>query len=211
MYRFKNLKSFIYNTAIKFTSGSYTEVLLSLEPNSKILDVGIGTAQALLKNSDVIKKQNLTVVGIDIDTAYLAEATQAVKRAGVDHLVTIQYGDICLQSYPQQFDAVYFSHSYMLIPKNDRSKALKNAALSLKSGNSILFFTQTYQNRHSALLEYIKPRIKFLTSINFGLVTYESEFLDSLKEAGIIIVSQKKLYQSSSGSMMLIATKNSVF
>jgi ubiquinone/menaquinone biosynthesis C-methylase UbiE len=200
------IKSTLYNSIIRFTADSYTEVLTELEPNTRLLDVGIGTAEALLRNTQLIKNKNITIVGIDIDTAYLAEATRVVAQTDIANQIKIIQADISETSYDHLFDAVYFSDSFMLIPKQKRVSALYNAKKSLKGHLAKIYFTQTHETHRSILLEFIKPRIKLLTSIDFGLVTYESEFFETLHEAGLFIVSQKRLYGNKKRAMILSIT-----
>ena len=52
----------------------YKVVLDRVDENSNVLDIGIGTATALLKNKDIVEKKKLNVVGVDYDQSYINAA-----------------------------------------------------------------------------------------------------------------------------------------
>lgn len=56
------------------TSVWYYAVLQSLPDGARVLDIGIGTATALIKNKDLIKSKNISVVGVDYDSDYIRKA-----------------------------------------------------------------------------------------------------------------------------------------
>jgi SAM-dependent methyltransferase len=80
-----------------------------------------------------------------------------------------------------KFDAAYFSGSLMIMP--DPAAALTHVA-SLVVDDGPIYITQTFQSRRNALLERVKPLLKFVTTIDFGAVTYETEFDAMLADAG---------------------------
>jgi len=66
------IRSFIYDSLIlRLTSRWYAEVLRRVPEGATLLDVGIGTAGALLANGDLVKRKCMRVVGIDIDADYI--------------------------------------------------------------------------------------------------------------------------------------------
>ena len=72
--------------------------------------------------------------------------------------------------------------SLMLLPEPER--ALRHCAALLNPGGR-LYFTQTIQLRPSRGMEWLKPMLKRLTSIDFGRVTYEDAFKAQLDAAGL--------------------------
>ena len=79
------------------------------------------------------------------------------------------------------FDATYFSGSLSLM--SDPVSALRAAALVTKRGGHI-YVTQTYQRRRLPLLSYVKPMLKYVTTIDFGA-------LMSVEEAKAIFASSE--------------------
>ena len=47
----------------------------------------------------------------------------------------------------------------------------------------LIYITQTFEDMQNKLLELAKPLFKFVTTIDFGSVTYEPEFLATLTKA----------------------------
>lgn len=86
------------------------------------------------------------------------------------------------------FDAAYFSDSFMLLP--DQMKALKVAVSQVKPGAPI-YITQTIQNTRSRFLEVVKPYLKLITTVDFGVVTYHPQIKKLIEDAGLTIVEDK--------------------
>lgn len=75
-----------------------------------------------------------------------------------------------------------FSASFMLLPEPE--VALRHCATLLKPGGR-LYFTQTIQTRPSRSMEFVKPMLKRVTSVDFGRVTYEDAFKGQIRAAGL--------------------------
>jgi ubiquinone/menaquinone biosynthesis C-methylase UbiE len=165
------------------TSAWYREVLTRLPRGIRLLDVGIGTGAALVRCADVVRERQLSIVGIDVDADYLARCELAVHRAGLSRVsprLESVY-DHCDGPY----DAAYFSASLMLLP--DPVAAVRRVAGLLRPGGT-LYATQTFQLRRSRLAERGKPLIRYVTTIEFGRVTYEDDFRACLAAAGMELV-----------------------
>ena len=102
----------------------------------------------------------------------------------------------------RKFDAAYFSGSIALLP--DRVSALSSAAAAVKNGGKI-YVTQTYQKRTFPGLATMKRNLKYLTTIDFGELTMESEILEVFEragtEAGCKLVSHEKVPGSVDNAM----------
>eukprot|EP00980_Cylindrotheca_fusiformis_P005106 scaffold1083_cov114-Cylindrotheca_fusiformis.AAC.10 len=156
------------------TTRWYAAVLQRLPKHSRVLDVGIGTAGALINCSELVKERDLKIVGIDYDAAYVTQATRAVKKAGLqDSIQVYQKSVYDLSTEDGTFDAVYFSGSFTLLP--DPCEALRVVRALTKHR---VFITQTYQRKSPPLLGYIKPLLKYITTIDFGKLMTEEESLD---------------------------------
>ncbi|GMF13542.1 unnamed protein product [Phytophthora lilii] len=175
----------IYDAAIvTLTTGWYAEVLRRLPAGSSFLDVGIGTGLALLNNAEQLRAKCLTVDGVDYDADYVARCRALVQEQQLAPQVQVHHASVYdFEGGP--YDAVYFSSSLMLMP--DAVKALQHCVAMLKPGTGRVYVTQTIQTSHSRLVEIGKPLLKFLTSIDFGTVTYEDELLNTFKKAGLTL------------------------
>lgn len=176
------IRSFVYDALIlRLTSRWYAEVLSRVPKGTMLLDVGIGTAGALLANADLVKRKGLRITGIDIDADYIERARSRLRDSPLSDSAEVHLESI----YHHQggpYDAVYFSASFMLLPEPER--ALRHCCALLKPGGRI-FFTQTIQKQPTRWMEILKPMLKRFTSIDFGRVTYEREFKAQILAAGL--------------------------
>lgn len=175
------MRAWIYDKTIRpLTAGWYREVLGRLAPGSRLLDVGVGTAGALVENAPIVRARNLHVHGIDIDPDYVRQAHRSVLNADlVDHISVEQVSVYDHRGGP--YDAAYFSASFMLMP--DPPAALRHVVGILRPGAPV-FFTQTFEHRRNRIVETAKPLLHRVTTIKFGKVTYEEDFLDAIRDAG---------------------------
>lgn len=187
---FGALRSAIYDKAIvSFTSQWYARVLSEMSPNTRLLDVGIGTGAALVANADLIRLKNITVVGVDYDAAYIARCNALIAKNRLARNVTA----VCCSFYDytpkdgRLFDHVYFSGSFMILP--DAAAALRHAVECLRDReDGRLFFTQTFELQKNSLLEWFKPTMSYWTTIDFGNVTYVEDFDAALMRGGVVAV-----------------------
>eukprot|EP00555_Chaetoceros_dichaeta_P000433 CAMPEP_0198277300 /NCGR_PEP_ID=MMETSP1447-20131203/65779_1 /TAXON_ID=420782 /ORGANISM="Chaetoceros dichaeta, Strain CCMP1751" /LENGTH=330 /DNA_ID=CAMNT_0043972315 /DNA_START=36 /DNA_END=1029 /DNA_ORIENTATION=- len=140
--------AWIYNRMIvDMTEVWYRAVLERQKPGSTILDVGVGTAGALLRCQDIILSKKLHIIGIDYNPFYITAAHQSIQDAGptLAKYVQVHHCDLYNRT---QLDAllldavgdddddvvttVYFSGSFSLLP--NPSEALKIAASILMVG-----------------------------------------------------------------------------
>ncbi|MFP4495998.1 MAG: class I SAM-dependent methyltransferase [Halochromatium sp.] len=176
------MRSYIYDALIlRLTSQWYAAVLKRLPERAAMLDVGIGTAGALLANADLVERKGLRVTGIDIDADYVKRARRRLPNSPLANHAEVRLECV----YDHQggpYDAVYFSGSFMLLPEPER--ALRHCS-ALLSEDGRLYFTQTLQMRPDRWMEILKPMLKRVTSIEFGRVTYESELRAQIDAAGL--------------------------
>ena len=176
---------------IRMTRVWYRAVLERCRGGDRILDIGIGTATALVKNEDLLRQKRLVVVGIDYEQRYIKKAIQVIGEAGLNDLVKLHCKSIYEPALRQvftgaaKFDCAYFSGSLTLMP--DPPAALKCAAAMLVDGG-LIYVTQTFQNRPSPIMERVKPLLRRFTSVDFGRVTYYKEVAEIARKAGMTIV-----------------------
>lgn len=176
------LRSVIYDSLILgLTSRWYAEVLRRVPEGAALLDVGIGTAGALLANADLVQRKRLRVTGVDIDADYIARARRRLRNSPL-----AAHAEVRLESiYDHRggpYGAVYFSASFMLLPEPER--ALRHCR-GLLGPHGRLYFTQTVEQRRAPWAEVLKPLLKRVTSIDFGRVTYADAFEAQIRAAGL--------------------------
>jgi len=56
---------------------------------------------------------------------------------------------------------------------------------SLLTSDGRIYFTQTFQDKESKVMERVKPMLKRATTIDFGRVTYEPDFRAVVADGGV--------------------------
>lgn len=197
----RRLRSAVYDAAIvPMTATWYAAVLQRLPVGCRLLDVGIGTGAALLENASLLTERDVRVTGIDIDAAYVESCRDAVAARGLSDRIDARLESV-YDHAGGPYDAAYFSGSFMLLP--DPVAALRHVGSLLVPGAQV-FFTQTFEHERSRLVEAIKPALRFVTSIDFGGVTYERDFLDALSGAGFSVEEKTVLHAGRARSSVLI-------
>lgn len=179
------MRGWLYDRAIVgMTADWYRAVLGRLPEGARVLDVGIGTAGALIACADLVVGRDLHIVGVDIDGDYIARARRQIAAAALTDRVAVHHE--ALESHTgRDYDAVYFAGSFMLFP--DPACALEDARVRLRDGG-VVVFTQTFQERDSAVMAWLKPRLRHVTGIDFGQVTVPDAFFARLDAAGLDVV-----------------------
>ena len=128
---------------------------------------------------------------MDYEARYIAKAKQVIRKAGLEGSVTVHCRSIYEESLNQEllthdlaFDCAYFSGSFTLMP--DPPGALTAVANMLKPDGPI-YITQTFQKRNVPLLRFIKPWMKYITTIDFGQLTFEKDVEQMAAKAGMEI------------------------
>lgn len=198
------MRAALYDVAIVgLTAGWYRAVLARLPVQCRLLDIGIGTGAALLANAALIREKELSVTGVDVDAAYVDRCRSAVVRHGLGDRIEVRLESIS-DHRGGPYDAAYFSGSFMLLP--DPPGALRHVSGLLAPGG-LIYFTQTFEHRRSRVLEIVKPLLRFVTTIDFGRVTYEPEFLRALAEGGCELETREDLHPGQRRSSVLIVAR----
>ena len=193
---FPSVMSDIYDVIIiHMTEKWYAAVLARLPKGARVLDVGIGTATALVgrkgQNATVVVEKDLTFVGVDYEDAYIRKAIDVVRKAKLEKHVDLHCRSIydaelaSMLSGAARCDAAYFSGSLTLMP--DPPAALRAAADMCKP-KGLVYVTQTFQNAPSPVMARLKPLLRHLTTIDFGRLTYRSELDGIIKAAGMKVL-----------------------
>lgn len=189
----------------RLSKGWYREVLERLPRQGQLLDVGVGTGSSLLGNHALLRERELRVLGIDINVSYLRAAQQRAQAEGLAEQVALREQSV-YDLDGERFDAVYFSASFMLLP--DQLSALQVVQRQLREGGKI-YFTQTFEKKKNRLMELIKPLLYRITTVHFGVVTYEAPFLALLQEAGLELCENCVLSSSARREVRLISAARS--
>lgn len=198
------MRAWIYDRAIlPLTTGWYREVLDRVEAGAHLLDVGIGTGGALAANASLVRSKGLRITGVDIDAAYVKAAGKATEKAGISDLVEVRLESV-YDHRGGPYQAAYFAASFMLMP--DPPKALAHVGSLLAPGGRI-FFTQTFEEKRSKFAEKAKPLLKAVTTIDFGRVTYEPEFLEVLDRGGLEVLELTTMGRSGPRTFRLAVTR----
>jgi alpha-N-acetylglucosaminidase len=181
-----SLQNQLYQLLINsVTDLCYRNCLTYFTDNSAILDVGIGNGIMTRKYHRLIKSKNLKITGLDINHNYLNHCASLIRKYQLEN--NIQIYEEPVEAYePREnnaYDAIFFSMSFMLF--KDQYLVLDRIKDWVKPNGEIVFF-QTMYPRRLWLMEVIKPNLRYLTGIEFGNVTYESDFFKLLNEKQFI-------------------------
>jgi ubiquinone/menaquinone biosynthesis C-methylase UbiE len=181
----------------------YEEVICRLPENAHVLDVGIGTGSALICNADKVLEKKLDWTGVDIDSNYVKYCSDALRESSLCNVSSVLQADIydsnnlsallCSSTKKRGkktplFDAVYFSGSFSLLPQP--AIALQIAKGVLRPGGKV-YVTQTFQHKSFPLLGLIKPALKYLTTIDFGKLTFAKDVSEIIRNSGLTLKSME--------------------
>jgi len=131
----------------------------------------------------LVRKKDLRVVGVDIDADYIRRAQVHLDKHELDDRVSVVHESI-YDHADGPYDAIYFAASFMLMPD---PPAILRHCYGLLTPDGRVYFTQTFHNQKSKMAEVVKPMLKRVTTIDFGTVSYESDFMEIVHEAGFHI------------------------
>lgn len=170
----------------------YTAVLDDVDRNSRILDVGVGTGTSLIRNKRLIQDKQLVVAGVDYNGQYIAFAQKSVRSEGLQEQLSMHAASIydpllgeIVGADEELYDIIYFSGSFSLMP--NPLEALKASVALLKPDGKI-YITQTYQKKNFPCLSIMKPFMLYLTTIDFGQLTFVSEITAMLETSGMQVL-----------------------
>lgn len=162
--------------------------LLSVEPEEQVLEIGSRTGRALVAFARAARPTG-HVIGVDASGGMCAEASKAVRRAGVDESVSLIRGDAArLPLADGTVDAVFSSFTLELFDTPVMETVLKECervlsengrlcVVSLSKGNTSLL-TRAYERVHERYPRYADCRPiyteKILQAAGFTVVTRES-------------------------------------
>ncbi len=198
------MRAWIYDRLFgHLTARWYAAVLSRLADGARVLDVGIGPGAAVAAHADAIRRRGLSIVGLDVDPTYVARCRARLQGAGLEKNVVVRLEPVEVHR-GGPYDAVYFSASFMLLA--DPRAALRHVEGLLAPGGRV-FFTQTFEHERSRFMEWLKPRLGSLTTIEFGRVTYRDDFDGTLEAEGYAALLDERLSKGRKRSAWLVVAR----
>lgn len=215
----QNFSPIIYDVVIvNMTSVWYQSVLTRVAATKSdnkdspivILDVGIGTGTALLKNRNFVKSNPFHILGIDYDGTYVVAAQKAVAQEQLEKQIQVKqlsvYEHDSIKDWIKSelaangnssadLDAIYFSGSWSVLP--DPVEALISVSGLLPPGGRI-YITQTFSQTHNSFMARFKPLIKYLTTIDFGQLITKKDALNMIEASGLKLLEQTEIVEKDS-------------
>jgi len=147
----------------------------------------------------MLLSKNISVTGIDYNEIYVKAAQESIEQNNLTSSIEVEYKSVYdIPAHPpiiltlpsdkskkRYFDAAYFSGSISLLPSS--VEALRAVAEVVKPGG-LIYVTQTYQRKSLPLLKYIKPLLKFVTSIDFGQLVMIDDVEDLWSGSGLDVI-----------------------
>ena len=201
------MKNLLYKLIINdATNHCYKNCLNYFSDNSTVLDVGIGNGVMVKNHHPLIKSKGLRVTGIDIDKSYINHCNNLIRTCQLENYIKIHHEPVETYEPPKKefFDFILFSMSFMLF--NNQEFVLDRIKNWLKPDGEIVFFQAMFKEK-VRLIEFIKPKLKYITTIDFGKATYEKDFFALVNEKKLSI-SEDRLIKKEwfKGEYRMIAT-----
>eukprot|EP00933_Yihiella_yeosuensis_P060511 TRINITY_DN6326_c0_g2_i7.p1 TRINITY_DN6326_c0_g2~~TRINITY_DN6326_c0_g2_i7.p1 ORF type:complete len:260 (+),score=44.84 TRINITY_DN6326_c0_g2_i7:87-866(+) len=204
----------VYDVVIVWMTATWYRVVFErLKKGDRVLDVGIGTATALIKNKALLFEKHLSVVGLDYEAAYIRKAEAVLRDAGLwqsppEGTEGYRPGEFyCRAKQASIYDDDLAEFCY---EASDKGKDLKNvpeekrfdaayfsgsltvmpdppaalrAVLPLLKRDGRVYITQTFQKQGSPVMSVVKPLLKHITTIDFGQLTTVTDLENILRAA----------------------------
>jgi ubiquinone/menaquinone biosynthesis C-methylase UbiE len=187
------MKNWLYQMFVhRTTNECYRNSLNFVANGSRLLDVGIGNGIMIETFHPLIKFKKLKITGIDIDARYLKHCGELIRKYELEDCIDVCQGSAESYGPPQKgcFDTVLFCMSFMVL--RDQRAVLRRVREWLKPGGQIIF-AQAMFRRRSRLVDLIKPKLKYLTTVDFGRAIYEKDFFALLEENDLSIQADRVL------------------
>lgn len=155
-----------------------------------MLDIGTATGQPL--HSIIDSFGDAKVIGIDYDPHYIPTAQKLFKDKENVTIKLMNFYDMDTAFPGVSFDTIIFGSSFMIMP--DQVKAVEIAKSTFicyserLSKNGKIYFLQTLYDQKTPFnrfMEKVKPSLKYISTVDFGTVTYKEDFEQFLEAYGL--------------------------
>ena len=183
------MKNLIYNHIVKqVTIDGYKVVLEHASKGALILDVGIGNGLMIKHYHAIIKRKKIKIIGIDINRVYLKHCANLIEHYGLQDNFKLVANSIenFLPPEKQSFDCIVFSMSLMLL--KDKQQDIIESVKNWMKPDGRIIFSQVEFEKNNKFLNFIKPKLKYLTTIDFGEIIYRDEFLSFLESNSLRVI-----------------------
>jgi len=160
------------------TPNLFYSVLKNIPDNSSILDFGCGSG-ICYKNKrimNLIEKKNLLVTGIDIDSFAIDEFKKNLKLSLSTDKINLMCGNILKEQFNKKFNYVIFSESAPLLKKCFISEVISHIKMNLLDSSGKVIFINNLVENPQFFVSFIKPKLKYITTLDFGRVLTIEEF-----------------------------------
>ena len=185
------LTSRLYSLIVSdVTDGCYGSCLPIFPPAARVLDVGIGNGEMIKTYHALIRSKRFSITGLDVNRDYLARCNRLIGAYGLQEYIHTELTPVEAYAPPRAgcFDCILFSMSFMLL--DDPRLILRRIRPWLAPGGQVVFVQTMFRNA-SRLLDFVKPRLKYVTTVDFGRAIYEQDFLALLRSEGLKIVEDR--------------------
>lgn len=162
------------------TINGFYETINSIPDGASVLDVGCGDG-IYYTGSEVIaliKSKNLTIHSIDIDAGAVPICQRRIKAAGLSNKVTAEAID--LLQITNRYDCVIFMESFPVIPRPLMGTFIAHTKTIT---NEIRLFHNLVEEKNT-FVEWMKPKVKYFTLVDFGELTSIKEMEEECKNWG---------------------------
>jgi alpha-N-acetylglucosaminidase len=185
------LTSRLYSLIVSdITEGCYGSCLPVFPPGTRILDVGIGNGEMIKIYHALIRAKRLSITGLDVNRDYLRQCDRLIGAYSLHEYIRTELTPVEAYAPPAPgcFDRILFSMSFMLL--KDPRLVLRRIRPWLAAGGQVVFVQTMFRNG-SRLLDFVKPRLKYVTTVDFGRAIYEQDFLRLLRTEGLEITDDR--------------------
>ena len=112
-----------------------SEVLSRLEPNSAVLDIGVGPAARIAIE---VARRGHKVTGCDISASTIKLASLAANQHGVADKLSFEHCDVVELNLGRTFDCIYCVETFFHIPGHLQLVVFKNFVEHLKPGGRLV-------------------------------------------------------------------------
>jgi ubiquinone/menaquinone biosynthesis C-methylase UbiE len=181
------MKDRIYDWAMtRYMTRLNRAFLETCRDGAAIMDIGIGTGAARVNNKEIIVRKKLRIAGYDIDPVYIRACEKKIAKYGLEKQLTVKRADVNRETADAAYDHVLFSDSFAMIP--DCCDLIADVRRFLKNDGTVVVLTTLDEDGFGLpYRKFVKPKIKSLTSVEFGRVTTIAEFKEEPKNRNLVI------------------------